>query len=66
VVLERRFSRESIALALPRGDDDFRLLVDHTLSRLYRSPDFAALYAGHFGAPDTALLEFFQLVTLPE
>jgi ABC-type amino acid transport substrate-binding protein len=66
VVLERRFSREAIALALPRGDDDFRLLVDRTLSRLYRSPEFAALYASHFGAPDAAMLEFFQLVALPE
>jgi ABC-type amino acid transport substrate-binding protein len=66
VVLERRFSRESIALALPRADDDFRLLVDGTLSRFYRSPDFAALYAAHFGAPDAAMLEFFQLVALPE
>jgi ABC-type amino acid transport substrate-binding protein len=66
VVLERRLSRESIALALPRGDDEFRLLVDRTLGRLYRSPDFAALHASHFGAPDAAMLEFFQLVALPE
>src|SRR5262245_19395559 len=31
------FSYEMHALALPRGDDAFRLLIDRTLSRIYRS-----------------------------
>jgi hypothetical protein len=55
-----------MALALPRGDDAFRLLVDRTLSRLYRSPDMAALYTTHFGAPGVGALEFFQSVALPD
>ncbi len=49
-----------------RGDDAFRLVVDRSLSRLFRSKDFAALYAGHFGTPDAATLEFFQSVALPD
>jgi polar amino acid transport system substrate-binding protein len=66
LVIERSFTREPMALALPRGDDAFRLLVDRTLSRLYRSPDMAALYTTHFGAPGVGALEFFQSVALPD
>lgn len=65
-VIERTFTREPLALALRRGDDAFRLVVDRSLSRLFRSKDFAALYAGHFGTPDAATLEFFQSVALPD
>jgi polar amino acid transport system substrate-binding protein len=65
-VLERRFTREPLALALRRGDDAFRLLVDKTLSRLFRSPDLAPLYTTYFGAPDPGVLEFFQSVALPD
>lgn len=66
LVIERRFTREPFALALPRGDDDFRLLVDRTLSRLYRSKDIAALYTSSFGAPGVEAVQFFQTVALPE
>ena len=66
MVLERRFTREPLALALRRGDDAFRLLVDRTLSRLFRSPDIGPLYTGFFGAPDPGVLEFFQSVALPD
>ena len=65
-VIERAFTREALALALRRGDDDFRLLVDRSLSRLFRSKDVAALYADHFGAPDATALEFFRFVALPD
>jgi polar amino acid transport system substrate-binding protein len=66
LVIERAYTREPLALALRRGDDAFRLVVDRSLSRLFRSKDFAALYAGHFGTPDAATLEFFQSVALPD
>ena len=49
-----------------RGDDAFRLLVDRSLSRLFRSKDLAPLYTRYFGAPDTGTLEFFQSVALPD
>jgi polar amino acid transport system substrate-binding protein len=66
VVLERRFTREPLALSMRRGDDAFRLLVDQALSRLYRSSAMAPLYASHFGPPDAGVLEFFQSVALPD
>jgi ABC-type amino acid transport substrate-binding protein len=65
-VLDRRFSRTTLALALPLGDTDLRWLVDRSLSRLYRSPDFGALYAASFGALETPMAEFYQLIALPE
>ena len=37
VLSERYFSYETYALALPRADSAFRLLVDKTLAALYRS-----------------------------
>ena len=66
VVIERSFTREPMALAMRRGDDGLRLLTDRTLSRFYRSKDFAALYTTWFGAPDTGTLEFFQSIALPD
>ena len=66
MVLERRFTREPLALAVRRGDDAFRLLVDRTLSRLFRSPEIGPLYTTYFGAPDPGVLEFFQSVALPD
>jgi polar amino acid transport system substrate-binding protein len=66
LVIERSFTHESLALALRRGDDPFRLVVDRTLSRLFRSKDMGPLYTSYFGAPDLGTLEFFQLVALPD
>jgi len=43
------FTREPYALALARGDDDFRLLVDRTLARLYRTGAIATIFARSFG-----------------
>lgn len=66
MVVERSFTREPVALAMRAGDDAFRLLVDRTLSRLYRSKEFGPLYTTWFGAPDVGTLEFFQAVALPD
>ena len=66
LVLDRIFRRDFIALAMRRNDDDFRLLVDRTLSKLYRSADMAALYSKYFGAPSSMALDFFDLVALPD
>jgi len=48
-VSERQFTFEPYALALARGDDDFRLLVDTTLSALYRSGRIDQIFAASFG-----------------
>lgn len=65
-VIERTFKREPLALAMRRGDDALRLVADRTLSRLFRSAEFGAFYATHFGRPDAGALEFFQSVALPD
>jgi polar amino acid transport system substrate-binding protein len=66
IVLERRFTREPLALSMRRGDDAFRLLVDRNLSRLFRSSDMAPLYTSYFGPPGAGVLEFFLSVALPD
>jgi putrescine:ornithine antiporter len=66
VVLDRRFTSEQIALALPRGDDDFRLVVDATLSRFFGTAEFRASYTKWFGAPDEATTAFFRSSGLPD
>src|SRR5262249_32140651 len=40
---------EPYALAIPHGDDAFRLAVDTALSRIYRSGDIQAIFAKAFG-----------------
>jgi ABC-type amino acid transport substrate-binding protein len=58
-VLERSFTRETLAFALPRDDEDFRLAVDSALSKLYWSEDFRAVFSRSFGPiSDNTLLIF--------
>ena len=66
VVLDRYFTYEAFALPLPRGDDALRTLVDHTLSRLYPTPEFRALYVQWFGEPAADVLKFYGWNTRPE
>jgi ABC-type amino acid transport substrate-binding protein len=66
VVIDRLFTYDPLALALERGDEDFRLLVDRSLSRLYRSGGILALYLQYFGEPDENALMFFRLSAVPE
>src|SRR5208337_1302603 len=42
-------SVEPYALALPRGDSDFRLAVDRALSHIYRSGEIVAVFQRTFG-----------------
>jgi polar amino acid transport system substrate-binding protein len=46
---DQYYSQEPYALAIARGDDDFRLLVDRTLARLYRSGSITTIFAKTFG-----------------
>jgi len=66
VVLSRRYRFQPIALALARGDEDFRLAVDRALSRVYASPTFGMIYGDSFGAPDSETVQFFRSTALPE
>lgn len=66
VLVEGRLAEEVIALALRRGDEDFRLAVDTALTRIYGSADFQAIYGEAFGVPDERASEFFRSVALPD
>ena len=62
------FSYETHALALPRGDEAFRLLVDRTLARLYRSGRINSILAKTFGGGQTGdmLKTMFIINSLPD
>jgi ABC-type amino acid transport substrate-binding protein len=66
VVLDRLFTYEPLALALARDDEDLRLIVDRSLSRLIRSGEIQVLYRTFLGEPDESALTFFRLSALPE
>jgi ABC-type amino acid transport substrate-binding protein len=63
-VVDRLFTYEPLALTFGRGDEDFRLLVDRALSRLYGSGQLGALYTKWFGEPDESAITFFRWNTL--
>lgn len=66
VILDRLFTQEQAALALARNDDDFRLLVDSTLSRIYTSNELGDLYTKWFGPFSNDARVFFLWNTLPQ
>jgi polar amino acid transport system substrate-binding protein len=59
-VIDHLFDVTWLALPLPRGDEDFRLLVDSTLSRLYRTGKIDGIYEKHLGKPDAATRDWFR------
>jgi len=65
-VLERHFTSEPIALAMKRGDEDFRLAVDRSLSRLFRSDEIVPVYTKWFGRPGRDARDFFRYSALPD
>ena len=65
-LLDRRFTNEPVALVLPRGDEDFRLVVDQKLSQTIRSDSFRGLYARWFGEFDQSTARFFRDTVLPD
>lgn len=64
-VLDRLFDLEPFALAMARGDDDFRLLVDRELSRVYRTGEIEPLYRKYFGEPSAQVRLLFQAYSRP-
>ena len=56
------------ALALPRGDDKLRLLVDATLAELYRTDRVKKIYARSFGSfpPDQFIKALFVINGVPK
>ena len=66
IVLDRLFTYEPLALALPREDEDFRLAVDRALSEFYASEGFRNFFEEWFGPPEERVVTFFRQTTLPE
>ncbi|HVO15778.1 MAG TPA: amino acid ABC transporter substrate-binding protein [Alphaproteobacteria bacterium] len=62
------FTHETYALALPRDDGAFRLLVDRTLAQIYRSGAIAKIFANSFGSapPSDILKALYLLNSLPD
>jgi len=62
------FSYETYALALPRDDSAFRLLVDRTLARLYRTGQIATIMEKTFGKTplDDVLQAMMVMNAVPE
>jgi len=68
-VADQYLSIEPYALALPRGDSDFRLAVDRALSHIYKSEELATVFATTFGAqtsPTETLKTLYFISALPE
>jgi ABC-type amino acid transport substrate-binding protein len=65
---DQYFTFETYALALPRGDDKLRLLVDATLAELYRTDRVKQIYARSFGTfpPDQFIRALFVINGVPK
>ncbi len=62
-------SVEPYALALPRGDSDFRLAVDRALSHIYRSGEIVSILQRTFGGkaePSQILRTLYVISSLPD
>jgi polar amino acid transport system substrate-binding protein/glutamate/aspartate transport system substrate-binding protein len=66
---EQYLTVEPYALAVPRGEGEFRLAVDRALSQIYRSGEIIALFRGAFGAdvqPSEILKSLYVIASLPD
>jgi ABC-type amino acid transport substrate-binding protein len=69
MLAENYFSVEPYALALPHGDEAFRLAVDRALSHIYRSGEIAAIFKRTFGdqtKPGQVLQTLYLIAGLPD
>ena len=66
-VLGRYFTYEAPGAGATRGDEEFRLLVDRTLSRLLRLRRAAcACTPSGSASPDATRCRFYRWIALPE
>ena len=69
MIADAYLSVEPYALALRRGDEDFRLAVDRALSQIYRSGEVVKLFAASFGSttvPSQMLQGLYVTSALPQ
>ena len=67
-IAEQYLSIEPYALALPRGDSDFRLAVDRALSHIYKSGEIETIFANALGVqmPSDTLKTLYLISALPD
>ena len=69
LMAETYLSVEPIALAMRRGDPDFRLAVDTALSHIYRRGEITGIFKAAFGpltTPSPLLAALYQMAGLPD
>ena len=69
LMAETYLSIEPIALALKRGDGDFRLAIDTALSHIYRRGEITVIFKGAFSVlttPSPLLAALWQIAGLPD
>lgn len=65
VLLERIFEYAPAAMALDRDDESFRLLVDTTLSEMYRSGEIEQAYDSYLGGISDTAKKLFKVYAIP-
>jgi ABC-type amino acid transport substrate-binding protein len=68
-VAENYLTIEPYALALPHGDEDFRLAVDMAISHIYRSGQIGAIFSRNFSTntkPNGMLAALYLISGLPD
>lgn len=67
-IAKQFFTFEPYALALPRGDEDFRLAVDRGLSHIYKSGKIHSIFQKNFAfaQPSDLLKALYVISPLPE
>jgi polar amino acid transport system substrate-binding protein len=65
VLLDRIFEYSTTSMVVERDDENFRLLVDATLSEMYRSGKIEQAYDKYLGGASEANRQFFKIYALP-
>lgn len=65
VLLERIFEYAPTAMALDRNDENFRLLVDTTLSEMYQSGEIEQAYKNYLGGVSDTTRKLFKVYAIP-
>ena len=65
VLLERIFEYAPTAMAVDRDDESFRLLVDTTLSEMYRSGEIEQAYEHYLGGISDTAKKLFKVYAIP-
>jgi ABC-type amino acid transport substrate-binding protein len=68
-LIDEDYSIEPYALAMRRDDHDFRLAVNRSLARIYRTKEIVRIYdiwLGYLGRPGVVLSSMYLLQAIPE